>query len=210
VISIQGDIEYRAPKSRSTLFLRAHHLLEKNGRLRLEDGESITLESLRGDTLSFHDDSYIKLSDFEQNGEDQQTIIDIYRGHGAFKVNRLSQNSNFKVRTSRFTTSVRGTEFSVQDDQVTVTEGEVVVQPLENMDTNISVTTGQTANINNDGEIQVQESILSESSQTNDSQNSSSQETQITNQISEQVSEQQEQSEAEQLVQIKVNINAHD
>jgi hypothetical protein len=207
VLSFHGDIEYRARKSRSVILLRVHHLLEPSGRLRLEEGELIVLESLRGDIITFKNDSYIKLTEYQHHDGETQTLIDVYRGHGTFKVNKLSDQSNFKVRTPRFLTSVRGTEFSIQDDQVSVTEGEVIVQPTADMETRIPISTGQTAHIQSTGEVEVQTTETTSSTQTTEStQSTAQQEEQVTNEVS----QQQEQIEAEQLFEMKVNSNAHD
>ena len=207
VISLKGNIEYRAPESLSIINLRVHHLLHPNGKLRLDKGEQVVLESLRGDLLTFKDDAYIKLSDFIQDDGDSQTLIDVYRGHGRFKVKKLSEKSHFKVRTPRFVTSVRGTEFSVQDDQVSVLEGEVVVQPTANMDTTLAISAGETATVESTGEVEVQNTESSSSAVTTTTTQTQSEQEE---QVSSEVTQQQEQSEAERLFQIKVNINAHD
>jgi hypothetical protein len=208
VISVQGKVQYRAPKSLSLIDVQKHHGLEAKGRLKLAEGAKIELMSQRGDQIIFEDQSYIKLSNYAEQDQQSETMIDLYRGKAHFKVKPLKEKSSFGVRTASCVAGVRGTEFTVTDSQVIVMEGEVEVVPHAAPDISIPVTTGKTATVSTTGEVEVAQTTSSDGNNT--SANSNDEKNSKEKSIQEEVDQQQEQREAEELFQLKVRINDHD
>lgn len=131
VEQVQGEVKYRAPRSRSAVNLKVHHALETGGRVWVPQGASIKITSPRHDEISCDENSYLKLSEYVDRGRRTQTKLHVYKGLCHFKVNPLQGGSRFVVENQRMTISVKGTSFSVSDSGASVSEGLIAVVPAD-------------------------------------------------------------------------------
>ncbi len=159
-VKVTGDVTFRAYKSFKRLAVKVGDELDAKGKIALNDGDFLEIQTPMGDILTFQDKTYATLSKLTGSGADKNVQIDMPLGKINCDVKKLSKASSFQVRTPSAVAGVRGTRFGVEIDQsgtvsVDVSEGEVAVAPASNPGSTVAVTAGQSASVKKSGDVSV-------------------------------------------------------
>jgi hypothetical protein len=160
VTKLVGKPQFRPKGQLKAVMVKLNDELTAGGRIKMKDGEFMTLSTPMGDTLELSDKTYMRLEAISSgDGQGKTTVkVALFQGLATNKVNKLSEGSVYAVRTPTAVAGVRGTEFQCEvaedgETEVVVFEGEVEV---ENSDGEaVSVSTGEKAKVKSSGSVGV-------------------------------------------------------
>ena len=161
VTKVEGAVMYRAPKSFKSVKVALNQELLAGGRIKMKDGDLLTLTTPKKDEINLSGDTYMRLDDLSKTPSGGSVVkLQLFKGINSNKVHGLAKDESFTVRTPTAVAGVRGTEFKVEVDEsgetdVSVTEGEVTVQDVEQTGAEVSVTQGKSATVKSDGKVSV-------------------------------------------------------
>jgi nitrogen fixation protein len=160
VTKLVGKPQFRPKGQLKAVIVKLNDELTAGGRIKMKNGEFMTLSTPMGDTLDLSDKTYMRLEAISSgDGQGKTTVkVALFQGLATNKVNKLSEGSVYAVRTPTAVAGVRGTEFQCEvaedgETEVVVFEGEVEV---ENSDGEaVSVSTGEKAKVKSSGSVGV-------------------------------------------------------
>lgn len=164
VVAFSGVGSYRSKGSFEANPLVVGEKLQPGCRVRLQEKAVLKLKTPMGDEITLKDSTYVMLSDLVGGSGDTKVKLDMFKGNGRFKVNKLKGESSFAVKTPVAVAGVRGTEFGCRvwatgETLVSVFSGLVAVQDNQERSAPVQVSRGRSARVVQTGEIHVENSV---------------------------------------------------
>lgn len=160
VVDIKGSPFYRPEGSLKKVAIQKGKDLSAGARIKMKDGDQLSLKTPMGDSIELSGKTYMKLSDLDTTKGKTKVSLELFNGISTNKVAKLGAESSFTIRTPSAVAGVRGTEFQVAvsdtgETEVDVMEGEVGVADAEGNADPIPVTAGKSAKVKKGGGISV-------------------------------------------------------
>ena len=161
VIEVEGSVLYRAPKKFQSAPVKLNDELEPGGRIKMKADGKLLLTTPKKDEIRLTGETYMKLEALTTSKKGESVVeLQLFKGLNRNKVHKLSGDEAFLVRTPVAVVGVRGTDFECfvdqsGDTQVSVLEGLVEIQDIEQSAEPVNVSNGKSASVKSDGQIQV-------------------------------------------------------
>lgn len=160
VVELKGSPFYRPAGSLKKETFAKGADLKAGGRIKMADGDLVSLKTPMGDTIELSGSTYMKLENLDSTKGKTKVSLELFKGIATNKVSKLGPESSFTIRTPSAVAGVRGTEFQVAvsetgETEVDVMEGEVGVAASDSPDTAVPVKAGKSAKVKKGGGISV-------------------------------------------------------
>jgi len=161
VVDVKGSPFFRAAGSLKKELVAKGADLKAGGRIKMVDGEMLSLKTPMGDSIVLSGATYMKLDDLDSTKGATKVSLELFKGIATNKVSKLGPESSFSIRTPSAVAGVRGTEFQVAvsetgETEVDVMEGEVGVAANDAVAAPVPVTAGKSAKVKKGGGISLQ------------------------------------------------------
>lgn len=161
VVEVEGSVLYRAPKKFQSTPVKLNDELEPGGRIKMKADGKLLLTTPKKDEIRLTGETYMKLEALTTSKKGESVVeLQLFKGLNRNKVHKLNGDEAFLVRTPVAVVGVRGTDFECfvdqsGDTQVSVLEGLVEIQDIDETSEPINVPNGKSASVKSDGQIQV-------------------------------------------------------